>query len=211
MSESSKLRVLLADDHQVVRRGLRAYLELTHDIEVIAEAADGGEAGHLYEPTQPDVILLDLHMEPIGGIAALQLIRARDPGVKALILTSFVDVGHVLPAVEAGAIGYLLKTSDPDEIVTAIRKAALGKSTFDADAMRAMADGLRHKSAESDLTERELTVLLLIAKGKSNQEIADELFIGLKTVKTHVSNVLAKLGVADRTQAAVYALRHGMA
>ncbi len=206
----SGIRVLIVDDHQVVRRGLRAYLSLEADIEVVGEAQDGESAVAEFVRTRPDVTLLDLHMAPVDGVEALQRIRRDDKQARVIILTSFIDVSHVMPAIEAGASGYLLKTSDPEELVGAIRGVFAGRATYDAEAMRAMAKGMRERATISTLTEREMDVLRLLARGKSNQEIADELFIGLKTVKTHVSNILAKLAVADRTQAAVYALTHGL-
>ncbi len=206
----STIRVLIVDDHQVVRRGLRAYLSLESDIEVVGEAQDGESAIAEFARVRPDVTLLDLHMVPVDGVEALQRIRRNDERARVIVLTSFIDAAHVLPAMEAGAAGYLLKTSDPNEIVAAIRGVFAGRATFDAEAMQAMAKGMRARATMSLLTERELDVLRLLARGKSNQEIGDELFIGLKTVKTHVSNILAKLEVTDRTQAAVYALTHGL-
>jgi len=204
------IRVLVVDDHQVVRRGLRAYLSLETDIEVVGEANDGASAVAEFARVKPDVTLLDLHMVPVDGVEALRRIRRNDGQARVIILTSFVDAAHVMPAIESGASGYLLKTSAPDEIAAAIRGVFAGGATYDTEAMQAMARGMHERSAASALTDRELDVLQLLAKGKSNQEIADELFIGLKTVKTHVSNILAKLEVADRTQAAVYALTHGL-
>lgn len=207
--DREKITVLLADDHQVVRRGLRAYLWLEEDIEVVGEAEDGEEAIRLYQQLQPDVVLLDLQMAPVDGMTALRAIRALDAEARILILTSFVDAPHVAPAIESGATGYLLKTTEPEALIAAIRRARTGAPSYDPDAMRAMVDGMKQRAAVSELTERELEVLRLIAQGRSNQEISDTLFIGIKTVKTHVSNILAKLQVADRTQAAVYALNNG--
>lgn len=209
MAVEENISVLVVDDHQVVRRGLRAYLVLESDLTVIGEAADGAEAVRLYKEMRPDVVLLDLQMQPVDGMTALREIRSYDPGARVLILTSFVDAAHVAPALELGATGYLLKTAEPGELVTAIRRAKAGGSSYDPDAMRAMADGIRQRAVMAELTQREMEVLQLIAQGKSNQEIADALYIGQKTVKTHVSNILAKLQVADRTQAAVYALTNG--
>ncbi len=206
----STIRVLIVDDHQVVRRGLRAYLSLESDIEVVGEAQDGESAVAEFARVRPDITLLDLHMVPVDGVEALRRIRRNDEQARVIVLTSFIDAAHVLPAMEAGAAGYLLKTSDPNEIAAAIRGAFAGRATYDAEAMQAMAKGMRARATMSLLTERELDVLRLLARGKSNQEIGDELFIGLKTVKTHVSNILAKLEVTDRTQAAVYALTHGL-
>ena len=204
------IRVLLVDDHQVVRRGLRAVLELERDIAVAGEAADGEEAVRMYEELRPDAVLLDLRMAPVGGIEALRRIRQFDGRARVIVLSSFVDAAHVMPAMEAGAHGYLLKTAEPEEIAAALRAAVAGRGTFDADVLHAAAEGMQTRAAAQELTEREREVLKLLAAGRSNQEIGDSLYIGLKTVKTHVSSILAKLGVGDRTQAAVYAIRHGL-
>jgi len=204
------IRILLADDHQVVRRGLRAYLELEPDVIVVGEAADGAEAHAQFLALLPDVLLLDLHMQPVDGVTCLQTIRAAQPLAKIIVLTSYVDASHVIPAVQAGAAGYILKTAEPADLLGAIRKVVSGRTAFDPAAMGALADGLHHKSLIATLTEREVEVLRLLARGKSNQDIAEELYIGLKTVKSHVSNILAKLQVNDRTQAAVYALHQGL-
>ncbi|MCY0875934.1 MAG: response regulator transcription factor [Firmicutes bacterium] len=209
MANKEVITILLADDHQVVRRGLRALLSLENDIAVIGEASDGAEAVDLYKDQHPDVVLLDLQMKPVDGLTALRQLRALDPNARILILTSFVDAAHVTPAMDSGATGYLLKTAEPAELLAAIRRAVDGGVTYDPDAMRAMMDGRREHAKMDLLTQRELDVLRMIAKGRSNQEIADALFIGQKTVKTHVSNILSKLQVSDRTQAAVYALKNG--
>ncbi len=201
------IRILIVDDHHVVRKGLRMVLELEADFEIIAEASEGNEALKQYELQHPDIVLLDLQMEPMDGISTLKEIKRVDPEAKVIVLTSYIDSTHALPAIEAGASGYLLKTADPDEIISAIRKAMIGKGTFDQVAVQAMAKGMQNRAKFAELTDREKEVLHLISQGKSNQEIAEELFIGIKTVKTHVSNIFSKLGVEDRTQAAVYALR----
>lgn len=205
------IRVLIVDDHQVVRRGLRAWLDMEHDLEVVGEAADGEQAVEQYKVLRPDVTLLDLRMEPVDGLDALRRIRATDESARIIVLTSFVDAAHVMPALEAGAQGYLLKTADPEEIAAAVRNARHGGKTYDPDVLSAVADGLATRTVWQELTEREKDVLRLIAAGKSNQEIAETLYIGLKTVKTHVSHIFSKLNVADRTQAAVYALKNGLA
>ena len=202
------IKIMIVDDHHVVRKGLRIVLGLEPDFEVVAEAEDGQTALNQFALTGPDVVLLDLQMAPMDGVAALKEIRRADPSVQVIVLTSFVDAGHVLPAMEAGANGYLLKTADPEEIANAIRNAMQGKGTYDQVAVQALADGMKNRAMFAELTEREREVLRLLSLGKSNQEIGNELFIGVKTVKTHVSNILAKLGVEDRTQAAVYALRN---
>lgn len=206
-----RIRVLIVDDHEVVRRGLAAVLALWEEVELVGEARDGGQAVAAYGEWKPDVVLLDLQMEPVDGIEALRRIRESDPAARVIALTSFVDAQHVLPAVEAGAAGYLLKTADPDEIVAAIRAVASGRSMFDQGVMEALAHGVQRRAVAAQLTEREREVLRLVAGGKSNQQIAEALFIGVKTVKTHISSIFAKIDVQDRTQAAVYALRHGLA
>ena len=206
-----RIRVLVVDDHEVVRRGLAAVLALWEEVELIGEARDGEQAVAAYGEWKPDVVLLDLRMEPVDGIEALRRIRESDPAARVIALTSFVDAGHVLPAVEAGAAGYLLKTADPDEIVAAIRAVASGRSMFDQGVMEALAHGVQRRAVTAQLTEREREVLRQVAEGKSNQQIAEALFIGVKTVKTHISSIFAKIDVQDRTQAAVYALRHGLA
>lgn len=209
MSDES-IRVLVVDDHQVVLRGLLAYLTLDPGVRVVGTGCDGAEAAALYEELRPDVVLLDLQMEPVDGIEGLRMIRTIDSQARVIVLTSFVDAGHVLPTLRAGARGYLLKTAAPQEIIAAVRTVAGGGTVFDTDVTAAVAEGVRSDDALVQLTERELEVLKLIAAGLSNQEIGDALYIGVKTVKTHVSNILAKLGVYDRTQAAVFALRHGI-
>ncbi len=206
-----RIRVLIVDDHEVVRRGLAAVLALWEEVELVGEARDGGQAVAAYGEWKPDVVLLDLQMEPVDGIEALRRIRESDPAARVIALTSFVDAQHVLPAVEAGAAGYLLKTADPDEIVAAIRAVASGRSMFDQGVMEALAHGVQRRAVTAQLTEREREVLRQVAEGKSNQQIAEALFIGVKTVKTHISSIFAKIDVQDRTQAAVYALRHGLA
>lgn len=212
MSEvTERIRVLIVDDHEVVRRGLAAVFALWKDVVLVGEAQDGAQAMAAYRLLKPDVVLLDLQMEPVGGIEALREIRGGDAQARVIALTSFVDAEYVLPAVEAGAAGYILKTADPDEIVAAIRAVASGRSVFDADVMDALAQGVQSRATAAQLTERERDVLRLVAAGKTNQQIAETLFIGIKTVKTHISSILAKIDVQDRTQAAVYALRHGLA
>ena len=204
------IRILIVDDHEVVRRGLRAYLGLEADFAVIDEASDGQAAVEKFKDKVPDVVLLDLHMEPVDGLEALKQIKRINAAAKVIVLTSFFDALHVLPAIEAGAAGYLVKTADASTIAHAVREVFRGKTIFDADAMQSMANAIQQRAAIHDLTEREFDVLKLLAKGLSNQEIADTLFIGVKTVKTHVSNILSKLNVQDRTQAAVYAIEHGI-
>jgi NarL family two-component system response regulator LiaR len=205
------IRVMLVDDHEMVRMGLAAYLSTEEDIEVVAEASSGEEGVKLAKELAPDVILMDLVMEGIGGVEATRRIREVSPASKVIVLTSFIDDEKVYPVIEAGAFSYLLKTSRASEIVRAIRAAADGESVLEsrvANKLMARFRSGQETLAHEQLTPRELEVLLLIGKGKSNQEIADELIIGIKTVKTHVSNILSKLGVEDRTQAAIYLHQH---
>jgi NarL family two-component system response regulator LiaR len=207
------IRVLIADDHAVVRRGLRTFLELQEEIEVVGEAGDGEQALTEAERLDPDVILLDLVMPHVDGIAALHGLRERSPRSRVIVLTTFLDDDKLLPAVRAGAAGYLLKDVEPKELVGAIRTVHAGEALLHpAAAARVMAelvDAARPTPAAL-LTPRENEVLALIARGRSNKVIARELGVSEKTVKTHVSNLLGKLGVADRTQAALYAVREGL-
>ncbi|PRX42691.1 LuxR family two component transcriptional regulator [Planifilum fimeticola] len=205
------IRVLLVDDHEMVRLGLSAYLDTQPDIEIVGEASDGKEAVRLAEELKPDVILMDLVMEGMDGIEATREICRVTDKPKIIVLTSFVDDDKVVPALEAGALSYLLKTSQAREIAEAIRAAARGESVLASQVTgKVLSRMRRHREPEphETLTAREMEVLKLIAEGKSNQEIADQLFIAIKTVKTHITNILSKLGVEDRTQAAIYAHRH---
>jgi NarL family two-component system response regulator LiaR len=214
------IRVAIADDHAVVRQGLRTFLELQDDVEVVGEAADGAEAVELVARTEPDVVLLDLVMPRLDGIEAIRHIRARCPATRILVLTSFADDRTVLPAVRAGAAGYLLKDVQPAELVAAIRTVHSGEALL-APAVATMLveqlaaeDGANGASeaepAGPHLTPRELEVLAQLARGRANKAIAFELGVSERTVKTHVSNILAKLGFSDRTQAAVYAVENGL-
>ncbi|MGY3725068.1 two component transcriptional regulator, LuxR family [Granulicatella balaenopterae] len=205
------IKVLLVDDHEMVRLGVAAYLSIQDDIEVIGEAENGQEGVKKALALRPDVILMDLVMPIMDGIEATKEILSQWPEAKIIIVTSFIDDEKVYPAINAGAKSYLLKTSSAAEIANGIRDTYKGEGVFEP----AVTDKLVHKMQyenrhfpHDDLTIREKEILLLIAEGKSNQEIADELFITLKTVKTHVSNILAKLGVEDRTQATIYAFKH---
>lgn len=215
------IRVLIVDDHAMVRQGLRTFLEL-HDasilpIEVVGEAANGREAVEMARRTQPDVVLLDLVMPEMDGIHATPRIIECSPQTRVIILTSFGEEDRVLPAIRAGAQGYLLKDIPPDELVQAVRQVYLGKVQLHPEVARKLMSAVaaqtepptsRAAEGEDGLTEREHEVLQLIADGLSNREIAEKLVISEKTVKTHVSNILGKLGLADRTQAAIYVLRH---
>ncbi len=207
-----RIKVLVVDDHEMVRRGIVGYLETEDDLEIIGEAHNGKVAVDLCNQQKPDVILMDLIMETMGGIDATREIKSMYPDVKVIILTSFVDEKQIFPALEAGALSYLLKTSRADDIVKAIRSAVQDESVIEPKVASKMLNRMRSSDSapHKDLTQRELEVLVLIGNGKTNQEIADELYIGIKTVKTHVSNVLSKLGVEDRTQAAIYAHRHDL-
>jgi len=208
------IAVLIVDDHSVVREGLRAFLQLQDGIEVAGEAGDGEEALEQALALRPDVILMDLVMPNLDGVAAMRELRARVPESRVIVLTSFLDDERLLPAVQAGAAGYLLKNSEPAELVRAIRAAHGGETIIDPTVasrlVQAIADG-RRSAADQALTRREREVLELIARGRSNKRIAFELGISEKTVKTHVGHVLAKLGVSDRTQAALLAVREGLA
>jgi NarL family two-component system response regulator LiaR len=207
------IRVLIADDHAVVRRGLRTFLELQEEIEVVGEAEDGEAALAAAERLDPDVILLDLVMPRVDGIAALHGLRERSPRSRVIVLTTFLEDDKLLPAVRAGAAGYLLKDVEPKELVSAIQTVHAGEALLHpAAAARVMAELVESSrpSPASLLTPREHEVLALIARGQPNKVIARELGVSEKTVKTHVSNVLGKLGVSDRTQAALYAVREGL-
>ncbi|WP_083983407.1 response regulator [Actinomadura hibisca] len=208
------IRVLIADDHPIVRQGLRTFLGVQADIEVVGEAEDGVSAVSLAESLEPDIVLMDLKMPGADGLAALTELRARGVRARVLVLTSVTERGHVLPAVQAGAAGYLYKDVEPRALVQAIKAVHDGHVLLAPDAAEAM---VRAEQAGTDergpatLTEREREVLVQIARGRSNREIARALVVSEKTVKTHVSNLLMKLGVQDRTQAALYAVRHGLA
>mgnify|MGYP001228433988 FL=1 len=203
------IKVMIVDDHDMVRRGLRAYLEIEEDIEVVGEVNDGSLATEKVREWEPDVVLMDLIMEKMGGIEATKEVLAARPQCRVIVLTSYYDDEKIFPALEAGATSYLLKTASAETIVEAIRKAVRGDSVIDAKVASKMVNRFRDsRPKHEDLTSRELEVLILIGKGKTNAEIADELYIGIKTVKTHVSNILSKLGVNDRTQAAIYAHKH---
>lgn len=206
---TEKIKVMIVDDHDMVRKGLKAYLSTESDIDIVGEAASGNEAVRTFEVLQPEVILMDLIMEDGNGIEATKQILAKDPTKKLIILTSFYDDEQVFPAIEAGAMSYLLKTASSEEIIQAIHKAHLGKTVIDGKVAQKLVAGL-HKSPQpfDQLTAREKEVLKLIADGKNNSEIAETLFIGIKTVKTHVSSIFSKLEVADRTQAAIYAYQN---
>ncbi|GAA0306569.1 NarL family two-component system response regulator LiaR [Gracilibacillus halotolerans] len=207
------IRVLFVDDHEMVRIGISAYLSTQEDIEIIGEADNGQDGLDMALELRPDVILMDLVMDGMDGIEATKRIIQAWPEAKILIVTSFVDDEKVYPALEAGATSYLLKTSKAENIADAIRKTYAGESVLEKEVTTKMMKNLRANKEillHETLTNRETEILLLIAEGKTNQEIADELYIALKTVKVHVSNILSKLEVQDRTQAAVYAYQHNL-
>ena len=207
------IKLLIVDDHEMVRLGLTSYFSILEDIDVIGEAENGAQGVQMGLTMKPDVILMDLVMDVMDGIEATKAILDEWPEAKILILTSFIDDEKVYPAMEAGASGYLLKTSSASEIAEAIRRTYSGEAIIEEEVSEKLKEneknGGRHNLHE-DLTGRELEVLHLIADGKSNQEIADDLFITLKTVKTHVSNILSKLEVSDRTQATIYAFKQNI-
>jgi two-component system, NarL family, response regulator LiaR len=207
-----KITVMLVDDHQMVRLGLSSYLNMQDDLAVVAEAVNGLDGVQKAKQHRPDVILMDLVMDEMDGIEASKAILLENPEAKILILTSFLDDEKIFPALAAGVKGYILKTSQANEIAASVRKIAEGQDVI-SDSVRAKIYEKKHAQPElhEELTARESEVLKEIAKGLSNQEIADELYISLKTVKTHVSNILSKLQVEDRTQAAIYAIKHKIA
>ena len=217
------VRILIVDDHAVVREGLRTFLGLQDGFEIVGEAADGEEAIERAEALEPDVILMDLVMPKLDGVSAMRELRRRSGGrghpPHVIVLTSFLDDDRLLPALEAGAAGYLLKNSQPSELARAVRAAQAGEAIIDPTAaarlVHVLSDGDRANPGAVDsklgqLTGRERDVLALIAQGRSNKRIALELGISEKTVKTHVGHVLAKLGVTDRTQAALLAVQQGL-
>jgi NarL family two-component system response regulator LiaR len=207
------IRIVLADDHVLVRQGIRAFLETEPDLTIVGEADNGEAAVALCAAERPDVALLDMVMPGGGGVAATRAIKAASPETAVVILSSFEDDAQVLPAIQAGALSYLLKDVAAEDLVVAVRCAARKEATLHPRIASRVVNALRDLAAgptNPALSERERDVLLLIAEGLSNQQIATRLGIGEKTVKTHVSNILSKLGLDDRTQVAVYAWRHGM-
>jgi len=208
------IRVLIADDHHVVRRGLLFFLKTQKDMDVVGEATNGQEAVELTAKLKPDVVLMDLVMPIMDGIQATKKIKAQHPQTQVLMLTSFSDRDHVIPAIEAGAAGYQLKDIEPDDLVESIRKLMRGENTLHPQAtsqlMKVREPHIEPPHKLYPLTPREQDVLSELTKGKSNKEIASSLFVTEKTVKTHISNIFSKLLVQDRTQAALYAVKHGL-
>ena len=202
------MKILLVDDHEMVRLGLKSYLDLQADVDVVAESADGRAGVEKALEFRPDVIVMDIVMPEMNGIEATLAILKEWPEAQILILTSYLDNEKIYPVLDAGAKGYMLKTSSADEILQAIRKVAKGEIAIETEVSKKVQYHRNHIELHEDLTARERDILGLLAKGYENQRIADELFISLKTVKTHVSNILSKLEVGDRTQAVVYAFQH---
>ena len=209
-----KTSVLIVDDHAVVRQGLRTFLDLQEDIEVVGEAVDGAEAIEQSRQLLPDVVLVDLVMPEMDGIEATRRIRALSPSTQVIVLTSFSEDEKVFPSIKAGAIGYLLKDIRSDGLVKAIQAARRGEVELHPEIAKKLVAEFSSSGGEKPtlkgLTDREIAVLSCIARGLSNKEISNELMISEKTVKTHVSNILSKLHLADRTQAAIYALKEGL-
>lgn len=208
------IKVLIADDHHVVRRGLLFFLKTQKDINVIGEATNGREAVEMTAQLRPDIVLMDLVMPEMDGIQATKRIKEQFPETEVLMLTSFSDRDHVIPAIEAGAAGYQLKDIEPDDLVESIRKIMRGENTLHPQATSQLMKGREPRVVPPHelypLTPREQDVLSELTKGKSNREIASSLFVTEKTVKTHISNIFSKLHVQDRTQAALYAVKHGL-
>ena len=211
---NEKITVLLVDDHKVVRAGLRAFFESTPDLEIVGEAADGAQAVELVSELAPDVALVDLLMPNMGGVECTRLLKQESPTTQIVVLTSYHRDEHIFPAIRAGAISYLLKDAEPEEIAEAVRRAVAGEATLHprvaARVLQELQGGGDEGGSQFDLTAREHEVLQLVAEGHSNRKIASELFLSDKTVKRHVSNILSKLHLSDRTQAAVYAWRRGL-
>lgn len=210
-ADPERIRVLVVDDHEVVRTGLRAFLELLRDVEIVGEAHDGSAAVAMARRLAPDVILMDLLMPNVDGLTAIERIKGELPQVEIVAMTSFLEEEKVTAALEAGASGYLLKDASADRVAEAIRSAHAGDVHLDPAVARLLTQRMRTKRVESPvepLTEREREVLSLLARGLSNKEIATELFITERTARTYVSNILGKLGLASRTQAALYAVEH---
>ncbi len=216
MSQEKPIRVLIADDHPIVRRGLGSLINIRTDMELVGEAVDGVEAVDKARLLKPDVILLDLMMPRQGGLEAINEIKRENPEARILVLTSFADDDKVFPVIKAGALGYLLKDSPPETLIQAIHDVCRGESSLHPTIARKLIRELNQPAAnlpptEEPLTRREMEVLRLVARGLSNQEIATELVISEGTVRIHVSNILSKLHLANRTQATLYALQEGLA
>jgi len=213
--ENSPIRVLVVDDHAIIRKGIRAVLEIVPDIEMVGEAENGIQAVQLEGELHPDVILMDLMMPEMDGIACIRQIRDRHSAARILVLTNFAGEEMIFPAIKAGAVGYHLKDSSPETLIEAIRQVNQGVASLHPSIAKKLLDELQHadqqRLADEPLTQREVEVLRLIAQGHENKDIAEKLVISEATVRTHVSNILGKLHLASRTQAALYALREGLA
>ncbi len=216
MAEKEIIKVLIVDDHQVVRQGLRTFLDLHDDITVLGEADDGITAVEMINRLQPDVVLMDLVMPHMDGITATQKVHDSGLPIKIIALTSFSEDDKVFPAIQAGAASYLLKDVSPDDLVDAIRAAHHGEARLHPDITRKLmekvsqAPHLTQDTTKNDLTDREREVIRLVAMGRNNREISQELFISEKTVKTHISNIMGKLNVKHRTQLAIYAIKNNL-
>jgi NarL family two-component system response regulator LiaR len=215
MQADEKITVLLVDDHAVVRQGLRTFLDTQDGIQVVGEAENGLQAVELTLQTAPDVVLMDLIMPDMDGVEATRQVKTASPRTQIIIFTSYYKDEHIFPAIRAGALSYILKDANPAEVANAVRKAARGEAVINSRVAARLVQELQGIKDEplnpfAELSDRELEVLRLIAGGKSNKEIADDLVISEKTVKSHVSNILSKLHLADRTQAAVYAWNQGI-
>jgi NarL family two-component system response regulator LiaR len=219
MAEADRISVLIVDDHQVVRQGLRTFLDLHDQFSVVGEAVDGVAAVEMAGRLKPDIVLMDLVMPRLDGIAATREIKALSPQTKVIALTSFTEDDKVFPVIQAGASSYLLKDVSPDELVEAIRAVHRGQARLHPDIAQKLMDQVAARPAGpepavpeplADLTERERDVVRLVARGCSNREIAEQLVISEKTVKTHISNILSKLHLTDRTQLAILAIKHGL-
>ena len=213
MSETAPIRVLIVDDHAVVRTGLKVFLDLQPDMEVVGEAADGSEGVAMARRLEPDVVLMDLLMPNMDGVTAIGRIKAELPEIEIVTMTSFIEEENVTSALEAGASGYVLKDADAEEVAAAVRAAYAGEVHLDPAVARLLAQRMRDRKSPKDelaepLTEREKDVLRLLGQGMSNKEIGASLFITERTARTYVSNILGKLGLASRTQAALYAVEH---
>ena len=216
MESTTKIKVLIVDDHQVVRQGLRTFLELQEDVLVVGEAGDWQTAVEMVQQLNPNVVLMDLVMPRLDGISATRQVKSLGSDVKVIALTSFTEDDKVFPAIQAGASSYLLKDVSPDDLVEAIRAVHRGEARLHPDIARKLMEQVAHQTPSprelhvEDLTERELDVINLVAHGLNNQDIAKELVISEKTVKTHISNILSKLQLDDRTQLAIYAIKNGL-
>ena len=214
--QPDSIKVLIVDDHQVVRQGLQTFLELLEDIQVVGEAGNGDRAVEMAVRLAPDVILMDLVMPGMDGMAATRRIKSLCPDVRIIALTSFTDDDKIFPAIQAGASSYLLKDVTPDDLADAIRAVYRGEARLHPEVLRKLVEQVAHQApvgppnSEPTLTERERQVIQLVAQGKSNREIAETLTISEKTAKAHISNILGKLGLEDRTQMAIYAIKNGL-